>query len=314
MKKRFALTCVSLALCLGAATVSAETAKPNEPVVFMNYTQAQLDHNYSQGEWAPNIKQILGRYNWRSDITRQVLGQPQRVAYGSSKVEGFDLFRAKNKKAPLEVFIHGGAWKAGSASSYAFPAQMFVAKGVSYASLDFGKVQDIGLDGMIGQVREAIAYIYKHANELGIDPNRIYISGHSSGAHLGGVLLTTDWSKYGVPKNVIKGATLISGMYDLKAVRLSVRSKYVPFTDAIEDAMSTQRHLDRISTPVILAYGSLETDEFKRQTKDFAAAMEKAGKPVQLLNPQFFNHFEMMDDFGNPYGIVAAATLKQIAK
>lgn len=165
--------------------------------------------------------------------------------------------------------------------------------------------------GMTAQLRKAIAWIYKHADKLGIDKDRIYISGHSSGAHLGGVLLTTDWSEFDVPQDVIKGATLISGMYDLKPVRLSARSSYVPFTDDLETAMSTQRHLDRIKTPVILAYGGLETDEFKRQTKDFAKAMQAAGKPVELIFSEFYNHFEMMDDFGNPYGSVSAAALRQ---
>lgn len=76
--------------------------------------------------------------------------------------------------------------------------------------------------------------------------------------------------------------------------------------------MSTQRHLDKIHTPVILAYGSLETDEFKRQTADFAKAMQAAGKPVELIKADLFNHFEIMDDFGNPYGQVSTAAIKQI--
>ncbi|WJJ94971.1 alpha/beta hydrolase [Neopusillimonas aromaticivorans] len=208
--------------------------------------------------------------------------------------------------------MHGGAWRAGKASSYHFPAEMFLDNGVSYIGLDFGNVQDIGLDGMVAQLRKALAYIHKNAEKLGIDPKQIYISGHSSGAHLGGVILTTDWSKLGVPQDIIKGATLISGMYDLKPVRQSARSSYVPFTDDIENTMSTQRHLNQINTPIILAYGGLETDEFKRQTKDFADAMKKANKPVELIFSEFSNHFEIMDDFGNPYGPVSAATLKQI--
>lgn len=310
MIKRIAVAALSAALLSVPVATMAET--PKDAPVFMNYTQAQLDHNYTQGEWAPNIKQILQRYDMRSEVTRQRLGAPEHFAYGDSKVEGLDLFRAKAAKAPLHVFIHGGAWRAGNASSYHFPAEMFVHAGISYAALDFGKVQDIGLDGMTAQLRKAMVWIYKNADKLGIDRDRIYISGHSSGAHLGGVLLTTDWKAQGVPADIIKGATLISGMYDLKPVRLSVRSSYIPFTDAIEDAMSTQRHLEKIHTPVILAHGSLETDEFKRQTDSFAQAMQAAGKPVELIKAKFYNHFEMMDDFGNPYGLVAAAALKQV--
>lgn len=307
--RRLAIACLSATLFL-AAPVSAQNNA--EPKVFLEYTQAELDRNYDQSAWAANIRQLVQRYDLRSEITRQRLGAPERFAYGDDKVEGFDLFRAKADKAPLHVFIHGGAWRAGKASNYHFPAEMFVDNGISYASLDFGNVQDIGLNGMTAQLRKAIAWIYKNADKLGVDPEKIYISGHSSGAHLGGVLLTTDWSALGVPANVVKGATLISGMYDLKPVRMSARSSYVPFTDALENAMSTQRHLDKITTPVILAYGSLETDEFKRQTADFAKAMQAAGKPVELIKADLFNHFEIMDDFSNPYGQVSAAAIKQI--
>lgn len=316
--KRFAITLLSCALSIGTLTsVNAAEPKtaestPKGEIIFLNYTQAELDRNYDQGAWAPNLGQILKRYDARSELARQRLGKPETIAYGDDKVETFDLFRAKTEKAPVHVFIHGGAWRAGKAGSYHFPAEMFLDNGVSYIGLDFGNVQDIGLDDMTAQIRKALAHIHKNADKLGIDPNQIYISGHSSGAHLGGVILTTDWSKLGVPQDIIKGATLISGMYDLKPVRLSARSSYVPFTDDIENTMSAQRHLDQINTPVILAYGGLETDEFKRQTKDFADAMKKANKPVELIFSEFTNHFEIMDDFGNPYGPVSAAALKQI--
>ena len=200
----------------------------------------------------------------------------------------------------------------GSADMYDFPASMLLDKGISYVALDFDDVKTAGLDGMVAQIRRAIAWVYKNADSLGIDPERIYLAGHSSGAHLGGVAMVTDWSAYGVPDKVIKGATLISGMYDLKPVRLSARSSYVPFTDALEDAQSAQRHLLRIHAPIILATGSLETREFQRQSRDFAQALQQAGKPVQLLELPQFNHFEMMDDYGNPWNAVAAATLAQI--
>lgn len=161
MMKRFAVACLSVALYSGSPAFAADTkgteSSAKSEVVFLTYTQAELDRNYDQGKWATNIKQILQRYGARSDLTRQRLGSPETVAYGEDKVETFDLFRAKGDKAPLHVFIHGGAWRAGKANGYHFPAEMFVDKGVSYAALDFGNVQDIGLDGMTAQLRKAIA-------------------------------------------------------------------------------------------------------------------------------------------------------------
>jgi len=166
---------------------------------------------------------------------------------------------------------------------------------------------------MADQVRRAVAWVYKNAASFGGDPNRIYVSGHSSGAHLAGVVLTTDWKKeFGLPSDILKGGLLISGMYDLKPVRLSARSNYVKFDDAMEQALSSQRHLDKLSAPLIVAHGTLETPEFQRQTREFAAAVKAAGKPVELIVCEGYNHFEMAETFGNPYGLTGAAVLRQM--
>jgi arylformamidase len=161
-------------------------------------------------------------------------------------------------------------------------------------------------------VRRAIAWVRQNARSFGGDPERIYLSGHSSGAHLAGAALITDWGAHGAPRDVVKGALLCSGMYDLKPARLSARSSYVKFTDAIEDALSTQRHLARIGCPVIVAYGTKETPEFQRQTRDFAAALEAAGKPVRLLVADGYNHFEIIETMANPYGLLGRAALAQM--
>jgi arylformamidase len=101
-------------------------------------------------------------------------------------------------------------------------------------------------------------------------------------------------------------------MFDLKPVRLSKRSDYVKFTDEVEHALSPQRHLDRLNCPVIVAYGTLETPEFQRQSRDFAAAVKAAGKPVQLLVGEGYNHFELPDTLANPYGPLGRAVLEQM--
>jgi arylformamidase len=181
--------------------------------------------------------------------------------------------------------------------------------------VDFVNVEATGgnLAPMVAQVRRAVAWVYGHASDFDGDPGRIYLSGHSSGAHLGGVILITDWTKdFGLPQDVVKGALLCSGMYDLKPVRLSARSNYVRFTDEIEQAFSAQRHIDRINCPIILAYGTLETPEFQRQTRDFAAALRVADKPVSLLVGEGYNHFEIIETFGNPYGLLGSAALQQM--
>jgi arylformamidase len=101
-------------------------------------------------------------------------------------------------------------------------------------------------------------------------------------------------------------------MYDLEAPRLSKRSAYVSFTDEMEAALSPQRHIARIHAPIVLLYGSLETPEFKRQAREFAAALAAAGKRVELIHAEGYNHFELAETLGNPYGPMGRAVLAQM--
>jgi arylformamidase len=285
------------------------------PRVWLDLDQKELDDAYDQSKYAPNLAQIVKRYATNSDAVRARLGAPKRLSYGTTAIEGADLYPAKRPNAPVHVFIHGGAWRTGSAQTYAFQAETFVHAGAHFVTLDFQDVTQTGGDlmPMADQVRRAVAWIYKNAASFGGDPNRVYVSGHSSGGHLGGVVLVTDWEKdFGLPKDVVKGSLLCSGMYDLKPARLSARSSYVKFTDEMEHKLSTQRHLDKLNTPVILAYGTLETPEFQRQTRDFAAAVQAAGKPVQLLVADGYNHFEIIETIANPHGLLGRAALEQM--
>lgn len=312
MKKILLITALMIFSNISQANDSTLSVKQNiQTKVFLDYTQSQLDELYDQTVWAKNYKQIIDRYQYRSDLTEKTLSKPSVVKYRNSDIESFNFYRSPTKNSPLVIFIHGGAWKSGKSFNYNYPAMMFNQKGISYISLDFSNVQEVGLDGMVKQITNAVTYIYKDKN-LGINKDKIYIVGHSSGAHLASVLLTTDWKSYQLPTNIIKGATLISGIYDLKPVKQSARSKYVFIDEKIENAYSPILHSEKINMPVIISYGSLESQEFKRQSIAFYEKLEQTNKSVSIINQDLFNHFEIMDDFGNPYNSVAAKTIEMI--
>jgi arylformamidase len=285
------------------------------PRVWLDLDQAGLDAAYDQSVYAPNRQQLLTRYRLHSEEVRRRFGAPQRYTYGTTPIEKLDVYRTTRPNAPITIFLHGGAWRQGLAKDYAFPAELFLHAGAHYIVPDFAWVQDVegSLMPMAEQVRRAVAWVYHNAQRFSGDPNRLYVAGHSSGGHLTGVLLTTDWRQsFGLPANIIKGGLCCSGMFDLQPVRLSVRSSYVGFTDEMEQALSPQRHLDKLQAPLLVAYGSLETPEFQRQSRDFAAAVQALGKPVQLLVGEGYNHFEILETLSNPYGLLGRAVLEQM--
>jgi arylformamidase len=305
-----------------AAAADGASAQDNSPsgsqtgpAVWLDMDQAALDEAYNQIKYAPNLAQVVKRYASNSEAMRARIGQPRKVTYGATSIETMEIYATKKPNAPINVFIHGGAWLQRPARDYAFPAEMFNDAGAHYLVPDFVAVDEPGggLPAMATQVRSAIAWAARHASSFGGDPSLLYVSGFSSGAHLAGVALITDWAEqFGLPRDLIKGAVLCSGMYDLKPARLSARSKYVPFTDAIEDDQSIQRHIERVTTPLVLAHGTYETPEFQRQSRDFTAALKAANKPVELLVGQNYNHFEMMETFASPYALLGRASLQQM--
>jgi len=290
-------------------------ARAKGPRVWLDLDQAELDAAYDQSAWAPNREQLLRRHAAQSEAVRKRLGAPLRYAYGPTPVEGLDVYVTRSVGAPVNILIHGGAWRAGLARNYAYVAELFVRAGAHLVVPDFAAVQDVGgsLVPMGEQVRRAVAWVHRNASRFGGDPARLYVSGHSSGAHLAGVVLTTNWARdFNLPPDVVKGGLCSSGMYDLKPVRLSARSGYVKFTDEMEAALSPQRHLDRLNAPLIVSYGTLESPEFQRQARDFAAAIQAAGKPVELLIGDDYNHFEIFETLATPYGLLGRAVLEQM--
>jgi arylformamidase len=282
------------------------------PRVWLEMDQVELDAAYDQSFYAPLLRQVQQRRAANSELVRKRLGAPTRVAYGPSEVEKLDIYRTRHPKAPTFVFIHGGAWLGGEAKNYGDSAELFVNAGANYIALDFIAVNEAGGDlrVMADQVRRGVAWAYKNAASYDGDPNRFYIGGHSSGGHLCGVTLVTDWQKdFGLPADMIKGGLCMSGMFDMKPVRLSKRSSYVKFTDEMEQAMSSQRHLDLLHAPVVVTYGTEETPEFQRQSRDFAAAVKAAGKPVELIEAAGYNHFEIAETLGHPFGPNGRAAL-----
>jgi arylformamidase len=284
------------------------------PLVFLDYDQIELDAAYDQAVYQPNILQLNKRWASNSARARGRLGEPLRQAYGETAIEQLDIFRTQRNNAPIFVFIHGGAWLRNTAKDYAAMAEMFVRAGAHFVVPDFINAAQAGgsLFPMAEQVCRAIAWVWRNAECFGGDPNRLYVCGQSSGAHLAAVALTAGWGEYGAPDDIVKGGLCTSGIYDLTPVRLTARANYVKFTDTMVERLSPLHHLDRLGTPLIVSYGTYETPEFIRQAREFAAAVRDAGKLTELIVAENYSHLDLPETLCNPYGILGAAVLKMM--
>jgi arylformamidase len=290
--------------------------------VFLHYTQEELDRAYDQRVWAANAESVIASYG---ELSRAVKTRYPHTTehYGAGEDEVLDFFpplmaagagasasRDGKPGAPLHVFVHGGSWRLLTKDESAFAAPAFVENGAAYAALNFSTIPKVRLPEMIEQCRRAIVWLYRNAWRLGADPARIHISGHSSGGHMAAVLLTTDWTKYGLAASPLRSALCASGMYDLAPVLLSARSAFVKLDKAEEDALSPMRHLDRVSCPIAVVYGDGETPEFQRHARDFAAALKaKVRHRSGLHEMAGTNHFEVVLSLAEPDGLMSKLAL-----
>jgi arylformamidase len=306
------------ALALTSEPASAQRcpapARSKGPLVWLDLDQQELDDAYDQSVYAFNAKNIAERQAANNEQALSAIGKPERVAYGPTEIEKVDIYKTKRPNAPTLIFIHGGAWQNGRSANFAVYAEPFIKAGAHFIPVDFNSVRETNGDlfPMVDQCRRAVAWVYRNAASFGGNPDALYLCSRSSGSHLAGCVVITDWAKLGVPLNVLKGAVLGSGMYDLKPVRMSKRNQYVKFTDEMEQELSAQRHIDKINTPLVLAHGTLETPEFQRQSRDFAAALKAAGKPVRLLVAKGYNHYEVGETIGHPYAVLGRAAMEMM--
>jgi arylformamidase len=277
--------------------------------VFLTYTQAELDRAYDQRAWVTNADELLAAYATSSARVRAKLDHLDNVPYGPGADETLAIFPAPQSDAPIHVHVHGGGWRHLTKDDESFLAPAFVAAGVTLVVLNFAVIPAVRIPEMVAQVRRAIVWLAQHAAAYGGDPSRMHLSGHSSGAHLAGVLMTTDWPAFGAPADVLKSGLLVSGMYDLQPVMLSARRRYVTLDAAEIDELSAIRQLRHLRAPVAIAYGALESPEFKRQAIEFAAVARAANKPSVLLEIPDRNHYEILGDLAEPWSLLSATAL-----
>ncbi len=280
-------------------------------------TPQQLDWAYDQTQHAPNMAEVLTRCTERSAEARaQVKAQGtqiHRMAYGPTAVEALDWYPSQTQNAtpnaPLVFFIHGGAWRRGQAQDHAMGVAWLLKRGAQVVVPDFAAVTEVSgrLLTLSEQVQRALSFTAKQAAAMGANPDRIYVVGHSSGAHLAACLATHNWAQEGFSKTPIRALLCCSGMYELEPVSQSARSQYVAFTPQTLQALSPQRHLGAFTMPVVLLCGDQESPEFKRQAREFAQALTDQCTDLSLHWGVGLNHFEMLETFAQPDSVMSQA-------
>jgi arylformamidase len=263
-----------------------------------------------------DLEAVMERRTKAAEVGLTTFEVRQYIPYGARPEETLNLFPAQRAQrlAPVHVFIHGGFWRSMRADQFSFLARGFVPFGVSLAVIDYPLIPDVRLGDIVASCRAAIAWIYRNGPDYDLDPARIFISGNSAGGHLVAELLDRTWvEQAGLPHDVIKGGAAISGLYDLEPVRTSFQNDVLQMTVGEVETFSPLRRKLAIKAPVIAAVGGDETEEFLRQTADFAANLKQSGVDVMQLIVPHTNHITVvLDALADPSAQLNRAVRQQI--
>ncbi|MBF0276553.1 MAG: alpha/beta hydrolase [SAR324 cluster bacterium] len=268
-------------------------------MLYKNFAkQEEIDLEYNPRLTVNEIDPLLNAY---LENSRRVLRDHENqlnISYGPTLAEHFDFFPAKKEGAPLHVFIHGGYWHSFSSKDFAQVAEAFILQGINVALINYALCPLVTIDEIVRQCRAALAFLYKNSLELAYNPEQISISGHSAGAHLVGMMLSTDWKgQYALPADLIKSGCAISGLFDLSPFPYSWLQPKLQFSWDQVARNSPILHLPKDCGPVIVSVGGDESQEFHQQSEKYADLLKNQGHEVTHLIMPGLNHFTIINDF-----------------
>ena len=266
----------------------------------MNHpVNAQLEAAYNVRAAIPSHPAVFADWRERSERARSFLPGLLDLAYGADPLERLDLFPA-GADAPLHVFIHGGYWQAMDKADFSFLAEAWHARGVAFAVLNYGLCPTVTLDDIVAQMRRALPWLQAHAGELGLDPARFQVSGHSAGGHLAAMLLATDWSHRGGGLSMapIHSAVSISGLFDLEPLRYTSMNEKVGMDAVVAQRNSPLGMRPAVDAPLLLAVGEHESADFHAQSDRLEQRWGAYLSQVRRMNLAACNHLQAVEELG----------------
>ena len=279
--------------------------------------RASLEQAYSPSSCVTDLPGILGRYAAMSEAARASCPRHRTIQYGEDPDEAVDLFPAENgTPRPALIYIHGGYWQELSKREHSFPALKANAAGLTYIAVNYGLAPKVTLDKMVSRCRRAVQTIHDRAPEFGVDRDAIHLAGCSAGAHLAAMVALEKMVESSQARRVIQSLTLLSGIYDLTPLLLTYINDALALTT--EAALRNSPHLiiDAFQgdwPPTFVAMGEIETDEFKRQSAEFCAAIRRRDCRAHFESFAQRNHFDLIFDLLDSRSAFGRATLRHLA-
>jgi arylformamidase len=248
-------------------------------------------------------------YRDRSREVYRTRPHERDIVYDAKSGQKLDIVPALGPGLkPAFVFIHGGYWRLLSKDESVYMAPALNASGITLVAPDYALAPAASLEEIVRQVRAAIAWLYRHGGAHGIDPERIFVGGHSAGGHLTGAVIASGWREAaGLPENVVKGAMPVSGIFDLEPIRRSFVNEWMGLDRARVAALSPVHFLPPRPCRMVVAWGGDETRGFHDQSRLWLQAWRGKRYPATELVVPRRHHFDIVLDWCDPRSAMTEA-------
>lgn len=281
---------------------------------------AEREREYSPSSCiGGNYQPYLHEYAELSAATPAACTVHRNLAYGDKPSNLLDLFlpsatASSSKPVALLVFIHGGYWQELSKESSLFAAAGSIEAGVAFAAIDYSLAPAASILEMVLECRRALRWLHSNAASFGIDPQRIVVAGSSAGAHLAAMACLRNWDQDAdLPSGLPAGVVLVSGIYALEPLVGTSIATPLKLTGSIATAVSPRWQTVDHFPPTIVCWGEIETNEFKRQSRDFAELLATTEiAEISCFEVPDRNHFNVILDLTRRDTTLGAATLRML--
>ena len=280
--------------------------------------QSDIERQFNPRAWATDVEAQHALRGKLSKDARERLKGEFNIPYGDTPRQALDIYHADNSankgNAPIVVYLHGGYWRVGEKEKQAILAEPLVQAGFPVVMLGTDLCPAVTLDTIVEQVIRGIVWTAKNAQRIGGDGQRIYLYGHSAGAHLAAMALAEDWTKHGLPADLICGATMVSGIYDVEPVLHISVNDLIKLTPDRVNALSPQFHPPRKPVPLVLAAGGEEAPGWIAQTEEYGEVCKNAGCAIEFIVVPHEGHFSTIPMQADPAHPINVAMLQQLRR
>jgi arylformamidase len=304
LNRRTSATCCAASLAVSAIGGCASSAPTAKGKAWETMDRATLDRAYNNSAAVPESGATFKAWLVRSEKVRADHPEHLNLVYGPRPRDRIDYFSA-GRGTPVLVFIHGGFWQMRSKDDFAFLAESFLNSGVSVAMVGYPLGPEATMDEIVADAHAAIRYLSSELPKLGGDPERVVVSGWSSGGHLATMVLD---------EPLLRGGVSISGIYELEPLLKSYVNDKLHMDQAMAQRNSPILQLPRSSKQLDLFAGSAELPEMRRQTADYASARRAAGLPIQYAEIPDANHYTVLHGMMNGEGAIHRSIMAMLGR